>query len=83
MTSLRDGEPRRVETTGGTVTADQVIVATHFPVPDRGLFFARVHAERSYCIAAPFAGEPSPGMYISASSPTRSIRFHPVEAASC
>ena len=79
MTSLRDGAPCRVETTGGTVTADQVIVATHFPVPDRGLFFARVHAERSYCIAAPFAGEPSPGMYISASSPTRSIRFHPVE----
>jgi Rieske Fe-S protein len=48
-------------------------------VPDRGLFFARVHAERSYCIAAPLAGEPSPGMYISASSPTRSIRFHPLD----
>jgi glycine/D-amino acid oxidase-like deaminating enzyme/nitrite reductase/ring-hydroxylating ferredoxin subunit len=79
MTSLRDGEPCRVETTGGGVTADEVVVATHFPVPDRGLFFARVHAERSYCIAAPFAGEPSPGMYISASSPTRSIRFHPIE----
>jgi hypothetical protein len=54
------------------------VVATHFPFPDRGLFFARVHAERSYCVAAPFRGEPPEGMFISASSPTRSIRFHPV-----
>ena len=75
---LRDGAPCRVETTGGGVTADHVVVATHFPFPDRGLFFARVHAERSYCVAAPLTGPPPEGMFISASSPTRSLRFHPV-----
>jgi glycine/D-amino acid oxidase-like deaminating enzyme/nitrite reductase/ring-hydroxylating ferredoxin subunit len=77
--SLRDGEPCRVETTGGMVTADRVVIATHFPFPDRALFFARVHAERSYCIAAPLRGEPPAGMFISASSPTRSIRSHPLD----
>jgi Rieske Fe-S protein len=53
------------------------VVATHFPFPDRGLFFARVHAERSYCVAAPLTGPAPEGMFISASSPTRSVRFHP------
>jgi glycine/D-amino acid oxidase-like deaminating enzyme/nitrite reductase/ring-hydroxylating ferredoxin subunit len=78
-TSLRDGEPCRVETTGGTITAERVVVATHFPFPDRALFFARVHAERSYCIAGPLPGSAPAGMFISASSPTRSLRSHPVE----
>jgi Rieske Fe-S protein len=54
------------------------VIAGHFPFPDRGLFFARVHAERSYCVAAPVTGDPPEGMFISASSPTRSLRFHPV-----
>ena len=75
---LREGAPCRVETTGGHVTADHVVIAGHFPFPDRGLFFARVHAERSYCVAAPVTGDPPEGMFISASSPTRSLRFHPV-----
>jgi Rieske Fe-S protein len=74
---LRDGRPCRVDTERGSITADQVVVATHFPFPDRGLFFARMHPERSYCIAAPFEGEPPDGMFISASQPTRSIRAHP------
>ncbi|MFL5886485.1 MAG: FAD-dependent oxidoreductase [Thermoleophilaceae bacterium] len=78
-TSLHDGEPCRVETTGGLVTAERVVVATHFPFPDRALFFARVHAERSYCIAAPLRGAALDGMFISASSPTRSIRCHPID----
>ena len=76
--ALRDGAPCVVETTGGKVTADHVVIATHFPFTDRGLFFARVHSERSYCVAAPLPGEAPDGMFISASSPTRSLRFHPV-----
>jgi glycine/D-amino acid oxidase-like deaminating enzyme/nitrite reductase/ring-hydroxylating ferredoxin subunit len=75
---LDDGAPCRVETTGGAVTAEHVVVATHFPFPDRGLFFARMHPERSYCIAARTGGPPVEGMFISASRPTRSIRSHPL-----
>ena len=76
---VSEGSPCRVETKRGTVTADQVVVATHFPFLDRALFFARMHAERSYSIAARIPGRAPEGMFITASSPTRSIRAHPVD----
>jgi glycine/D-amino acid oxidase-like deaminating enzyme len=75
---VHDGAPCRVETDRGTITADSVVVATHFPFTDRALFFARQHPERSYCLAVRIDGAPPNGMFISASSPTRSIRAHPV-----
>jgi glycine/D-amino acid oxidase-like deaminating enzyme/nitrite reductase/ring-hydroxylating ferredoxin subunit len=68
-----------VRTAGGTVTADRVAVATHFPFLDRSLAFARVHPERSYAIACRIAGTPPEGMFISAGSPTRSIRGVPLD----
>jgi nitrite reductase/ring-hydroxylating ferredoxin subunit len=58
------------------VSADQVVLATHMPFADRGLFFARTHPERSYSIAARVEGEGPPGMHINIGSPTRSIRRH-------
>jgi glycine/D-amino acid oxidase-like deaminating enzyme/nitrite reductase/ring-hydroxylating ferredoxin subunit len=70
------GEPCRVHTDGGTVTADQVVVATHYPLLDRGLFFARLEPTRSYCIAARTRGVGPQGMSISAGGPTRSVRSH-------
>ena len=66
-----------VRTPGGRVTAEHTIVATHFPFPDRSLAFARVHPQRSYAIACRIAGTPPEGMFISADSPTRSIRGIP------
>jgi glycine/D-amino acid oxidase-like deaminating enzyme/nitrite reductase/ring-hydroxylating ferredoxin subunit len=75
---VSQGKPARVQTRGGTVSADHVVVATHFPFLDRGLYFARMHPERSYVLAIR-AGVPAPeGMYISSSPPTRTIRAHPV-----
>jgi len=74
--SLSDGQPCRVETSGGTITADHAVVASHFPFPDRALYFARVHPERSYCVAARIDGRLPEGMFINASSPTRSIRSY-------
>ena len=76
VTSIDDGNPCRVEAEGGAVVADHVVVATHFPIVDRSLAFARIHPERSYCLAARIAGEPPEGMFISADSPTRSVRAH-------
>jgi len=67
-----------VKTPGGRVSADRVVVATHYPFLDRSLAFARVHPERSYAIACRIEGSPPPGMYISGDSPTRSIRAVPV-----
>jgi glycine/D-amino acid oxidase-like deaminating enzyme/nitrite reductase/ring-hydroxylating ferredoxin subunit len=68
-----------VRTPGGAVTAGHTIVATHFPFPDRSLAFARVHPMRSYAIACRIDGTPPDGMFISADSPTRSIRGVPLD----
>jgi glycine/D-amino acid oxidase-like deaminating enzyme/nitrite reductase/ring-hydroxylating ferredoxin subunit len=74
--SLSEGRPCRVETdVGATLTAEQVVVATHLPFLDRGLFFARCHPERSYVVAAPIDGGPE-AMYLSTESPAHSIRVH-------
>jgi glycine/D-amino acid oxidase-like deaminating enzyme/nitrite reductase/ring-hydroxylating ferredoxin subunit len=78
-TGVSEGTPCRVRTTGPPVTASNVVVATHFPILDRGLYFARIHPERSYALGVRVRGEPPAGMYISAGEPARSIRSHPVE----
>ena len=57
------------------VVADHVILATHIPFADRGLFFTKVHPSRSYAVAARIATESAPsGMFINTGTPTRSIR---------
>jgi glycine/D-amino acid oxidase-like deaminating enzyme/nitrite reductase/ring-hydroxylating ferredoxin subunit len=69
---------REVRTAGGaTVRAERVIVATHIPFVDRGLYFARTHPERSYALAVRVACEPLAGMYLSAGRPVRSLRSQP------
>jgi glycine/D-amino acid oxidase-like deaminating enzyme/nitrite reductase/ring-hydroxylating ferredoxin subunit len=78
--SVSEGSPCRVRTAHGrTVSADQVIVATHVPFLDRGLFFARTHPERSYVLAAKAGGELPAGMYLSTESPAHSIRAHALD----
>ena len=78
-TGVSEGRPCRVETTGPALTAAHVVVATHFPFLDRGLYFARIHPERSYALGLRVRDPAPQGMYISADQPTRSIRSHPVE----
>jgi len=59
------------------VAAGSVVVATHLPFLDRGLYFARCHPERSYVVAAPYTGEAAgEAMYLSTESPSHSIRTH-------
>ncbi|HEX2240196.1 MAG TPA: FAD-dependent oxidoreductase [Actinomycetota bacterium] len=65
----------RVSTDRGNIDADYAVVATNYPFVDRGLFFARVHPQRSYVVAGPIARADAPdGMFISSDEPTRSIR---------
>jgi len=71
--NVADGAPCRVATDEGSVTAGATIVATNFPILDRGLFFARCHPHRSYLIAVTLDGEPPEGTFISADEPLRSI----------
>jgi Rieske Fe-S protein len=55
------------------------VIATHYPFLDRSLAFARVHPQRSYALLCRIAGVPPEGMFISADSPTRSIRGVPLD----
>jgi glycine/D-amino acid oxidase-like deaminating enzyme/nitrite reductase/ring-hydroxylating ferredoxin subunit len=73
--AVEEGSPCRVKTSHGEIVAAQVVVATHYPVLDRGLYFARLEAQRSYCVAARLrSGAPPQGMSISAGDNTRSLR---------
>lgn len=58
------------------ITSKQVVITTHYPFFDmEGLYFSRLHAVRSYIVAATIEGEIQEGMYLSADQPTRSIRY--------
>ena len=70
---LKAGD-RRVETALGTVTAEHIVFAAHFPfinVP--GYYFARMYQERSYVTALEGAGRPE-GMYLGIDPDGLSIR---------
>jgi glycine/D-amino acid oxidase-like deaminating enzyme/nitrite reductase/ring-hydroxylating ferredoxin subunit len=65
----------RIETeTGAQVRCETAVVATHMPILDRGLYFARLGPKRSYAVAGPASSQAPRGMYLSIESPTRSIR---------
>jgi glycine/D-amino acid oxidase-like deaminating enzyme/nitrite reductase/ring-hydroxylating ferredoxin subunit len=72
------GTPCRVRTEAAGIAASGVVVASHMPFLDRGLFFARLRPERSYVLAVRLAGQAPAGMYLSADSPAHSVRSHPV-----
>jgi glycine/D-amino acid oxidase-like deaminating enzyme/nitrite reductase/ring-hydroxylating ferredoxin subunit len=62
---------------GSSVSAGHVIVATHIPFLDRGLFFARASVERSYAISVRLGSPVPPGMHLQAESPGRTLRAIP------
>lgn len=60
-----------------TLTARDVVLATATPALDRGPSVATMEAERSYLCAFDYPGGLPEGMYVSAESPTRSLRTVP------
>ncbi|MBJ7340370.1 FAD-dependent oxidoreductase [Mycolicibacterium sp.] len=60
-----------------TVRTSQLVLATGVPILDRGGFFARLKAQRSYCMSFDVPGDVTRGMYMSTDSPTRSVRYVP------
>jgi glycine/D-amino acid oxidase-like deaminating enzyme/nitrite reductase/ring-hydroxylating ferredoxin subunit len=82
-TAVRCGDTCVVETESGAMRAGHVVVATHMPFLDRGLFFAKAHPQKSYAIAAAVDSQDAPrGMYISVEEPTRSVRSTPAPEGS-
>lgn len=74
-------EPCQVRTNSGpTVTARDVIVATHLPILDQGLFFAKSYPQRSYLIGARIdANQALNGMFIGTGEKYRSLRTTPTD----
>ncbi|SFG73663.1 Glycine/D-amino acid oxidase [Halopelagius inordinatus] len=73
-TDVESGDGNRVVTERGTLTADAVVVATHFPLLDHRLFFSRLYPHRSYVVTIRTDDAPSEGMYYRAEEPGRSLR---------
>src|SRR3712207_3072712 len=73
VTGVSEGSPHEVQVDGGiTVRARHVVVATQYPLLDRGVFFARLEATRSYIVAGkPSVPQPN-AMLITAGQPARS-----------
>lgn len=65
-----------VKTEGGSIRAKHVIQATQLPFFDPGGFFAKTSPTRSYCLAVRTEGRVPEGMYLSADTPSRSVRPH-------
>jgi glycine/D-amino acid oxidase-like deaminating enzyme/nitrite reductase/ring-hydroxylating ferredoxin subunit len=80
VTSLTEGEPCRLGTgSGATVTARDVVVATHYPVFDRALLFARLVPRRELVVAGPVEAAADPGgMFITRREGKRSVRTAPL-----
>ncbi|WP_338898183.1 FAD-dependent oxidoreductase [Streptomyces sp. TG1A-60] len=78
---LKEGTPCRLTTEAGyTVTAGDVVVATHYPVFDRALLFTRLSPRRELVLTAPIPADADPhGMYITQEQRTRSVRTAPYQ----
>jgi len=74
VTGVQTGRDVELRTAAGTIRADSAVLATGVPFLDRGLYFAKVTAQRSYALGFRVSTPIPRGMYISADAPTRSLR---------
>lgn len=81
VTGLTEGSPCKVTTERGTtITAQDVVVATHYPVFDRALHFARLSPRRELVVAAPMPASEAPEhMYVTNDMDKRSVRTAPLD----
>lgn len=75
---IEEGEPCLIYTEKGGLKAKDVIVATHFPILNKGFYFARLVPLRSYVFSVKIKGEVPEGMYTNAGdAPSLSVRPQP------
>lgn len=79
VVDLDEGDPCRVATAQGyTVSARDVVVATHYPIFDRALLFTRLRPHRELVVAGPIDADRDPGgMYLTTADNLRSVRTAP------
>ncbi|GAB4549476.1 MAG: FAD-dependent oxidoreductase [Pleurocapsa sp.] len=78
--TVDEGTPCRVYANDTTLQATDVLLTTHLPIMDQGLYFAKAYPQRSYIIGAKISEEKAPqGMYIGVGDNYHSIRTTPTE----
>jgi glycine/D-amino acid oxidase-like deaminating enzyme/nitrite reductase/ring-hydroxylating ferredoxin subunit len=78
MLGVQEGQPCTVTCDVGEIVADDVVLATHYPVLDRGLMFARLEPHRDVVVAGLLPpGQRLDGMFISTEADTHSVRCAP------
>lgn len=73
-----DDDPCLVTTEQGTIQARDVIVASHFPLNDKGLYATRLKPHRSYVLAARLTTPVPQGMFITPDS-AHTMRYQPTD----
>jgi glycine/D-amino acid oxidase-like deaminating enzyme/nitrite reductase/ring-hydroxylating ferredoxin subunit len=72
-----DWSETSLTTATGTITARHVIMATHLPLGQVGMFYAHTHPHMHAVMGVPVeAGRAPEGMHISAEEPKHSVRRH-------
>jgi glycine/D-amino acid oxidase-like deaminating enzyme/nitrite reductase/ring-hydroxylating ferredoxin subunit len=74
VTGVSASDPAVVTSTSGETRAATVVLATGAPILERGLYFAKEEAHRSYAAAFTVADDIPRGMYLNAERSTRSLR---------
>jgi glycine/D-amino acid oxidase-like deaminating enzyme/nitrite reductase/ring-hydroxylating ferredoxin subunit len=75
------GRPVEVQTLEGPLRADAAVIATATPILDRGLYFSKLQASRSYLTSYRVGDPPPAGLFLSVDEPTRTIRTTPDPSA--
>ena len=74
---VTDWDAHRIATADGSVRARHVVMATHLPLGQTGLFYAEAHPHMHPVIMGRAErGRVPPGMYISVETPRHSMRGH-------
>lgn len=76
---VKEGEPSEVITEKGVIKARDVVIATNYPILDRGLYFTRLTPKRSYVLGVYIEGPVPKGMYITIDDPLFSLRPQPTD----
>lgn len=74
---VEGGEPHRIKTDKGYLTAKIIIIATHYPILNQGLLFMRMAPYRSYVLGIRVADEIPEEMFDSSEYPSHYIRTQP------
>lgn len=69
----------RIETENGEIESKHVVIATHYPIHDSGLFVTKLAPYKAYATAVEVDGFMPEGMFITEDPPNHSLRRQPYQ----